>query len=236
LQYALFCEAIQPLPAEFERFLYTLLHGHLQQRKFFSQFLLIRHGKFRSITGRRSTKICDIIRNRYIRFMADSRNHRNFRIKNCPRHALIVESPEILHGTTAASGNDQIGYLIAVCVADRARNLSRCFHSLHAYGQKLNLCQRITLCQNAEHVHNRCARGGSDDSNGMRVFGQRLFMRRIEQPFLREFFFQLLECDIQIAHAIGRYIAAIQLIRAVARKNCHTAIRDHLHAVFRFET
>lgn len=58
------------------------------------------------------------------------------------------------------------------------------------------------------------------------------FVRRVKQALPGELFLQLLERDIQIARAVCRQRAAIELVRAVAREDSHTSICDHLHPVF----
>ena len=81
----------------------------------------------------------------------------------------------------------------------------------------------------------RRARRRGDDGNALWVAGQRLFVGGIEQALPIQLFLQLLEGHIQVAHAVGRQAAAIQLVRAVPRVDADTAGGDDLHPVFRLE-
>ena len=181
----------------------------------------------------RGAKIGDVVGNRHVRLVPDGGNDRDLGIINGPGHALVVERPEILHRAAAAAGNDEVRDLIAVGIADRARDLRRGLRALHAYRQELDLGQRIPLAENAEHIHDRRACGRCDDGDRMWVSGQRLFVRRVKQALPGELFLQLLERDIQIARAVCRQRTAIELVRAVAREDADAAEGDDLHAVFR---
>ena len=167
--------------------------------------------------------------------MPDGGNDRDLGIINGPGHALVVERPEILHRAAAAAGNDEVRDLIAVGIADRARDLRRGLRALHAYRQELDLGQRIPLAENAEHIHDRSTGGGGDDGDGMRIFGDRLLVRRIKKALLGQLFLQLLERNVKIARAVGCERIAVELVRAVAREDRHTAGGNHLHPVFRPE-
>ena len=60
-------------------------------------------------------------------------------------------------------------------------------------------------------------------------------MLAAEKPFLQELCLELLKGDVQIAHTVGRQVAAIELVCAVARKDGDAAEGNDLHAVFRPE-
>ena len=56
-----------------------------------------------------------------------------------------------------------------------------------------------------------------------------------KKPLLEELFLELLEGDVQVAHALRAELRAVELIRAIAREYADAAKGDDLHAVFRAE-
>ena len=61
-------------------------------------------------------------------------------------------------------------------------------------------------------------------------------MRGVEKPLAFKLCLELLKGDVQIAHARRAQLRAIELVRAVARKDTDAAEGHDLHAVFRAET
>ena len=167
--------------------------------------------------------------------MADRRDHRNFRRKNGPRHALIVERPEILHRSAAAPCNEHICYLVRVGIADRARDLRRGLRALYAHRQNFDLRQRIALVQDPQHIHDRRARAGRDNADHVRIRRQRFFQAPVKQPLGQQLRLQLLKCHVQVARACGRQVLTVELIRPIARKYRDPPHGQHLHPVLRFE-
>ena len=167
--------------------------------------------------------------------MPDGGDDRKIGGINGTRHALIVEGPEVLDRAAAAPCDDEVGDLPFVCIAQRARDLRRCLRSLHAHGQEHDLAHRPARFQDAQHIMHRRARGRGDDGDAARVFRQRLFVRRVEKALFAKRFFELLEGDVQIAHALHAQVRAVELVSAVARKNADAPEGHDLHAVFRSE-
>ncbi|MPM76559.1 hypothetical protein SDC9_123558 [bioreactor metagenome] len=79
------------------------------------------------------------------------------------------------------------------------------------------------------------AGGGCNDGDGSGIARQGLFVRLVEQSLFKQLRFQLLKRHRQIAHAIRRQSAAIELIGSVPGEDRDSAPGDGLHAVFRPE-
>ena len=233
LQHALFGKRRELLAQKLE-----LTRHHLPQVRALAQqpraqLHLIRHGELRRVGRRCRTHIGDKVADGHVRLVPDGGDDRQLGIINCPRHALIVERPQILDRPAAAPGDDKVGNAVAVCIADRSGDLGRRLRALHAHGQKLDLHQRIAPVQDAQHIHHRRARAGGDDGDRFGVRRQLFLVRRVKQPLCLQFLLELLKGDVQVAHAVGREAVAVELIRPVARKHAHAPGGDDLHAVLR---
>ena len=104
---------------------------------------------------------------------------------------------------------------------------------LHPYGQDQHLADRPSAAQHPDDVANGSACAGGDHRDTLRHGGDRLFVSRIEQPFLLKSGFKLFESDIQVSGPFRLDVTHIQLVGPVPRVDGHTARADHAHAVFR---
>ena len=116
------------------------------------QLRLVRYGKLCRVGRCGRTQVGNKIGDRDVRLVADGGDDRNLGFRDRICHTFIVEGPEVLNGTAAPSGDDQIRHMIAVGIAQGADNLRRGLRSLHPHSQQHNLCQRIPLAQNPQHV------------------------------------------------------------------------------------
>ena len=167
--------------------------------------------------------------------MADGGDDRNLRIINGPGHPLVVEGPQILDGTAAPPGDDDVRHSEAVGVAQRSRDFRRRLRALHPDGQQLHLRQRIPAAEIPDHIVNRRPCGGGDDRHGSGIRRQGLFVVLRKQPLLPQLLLELLKGHMEIAHPLGTERLAIELVGPVPGENADPARSDHLHAVFRTE-
>ncbi|MOA01171.1 hypothetical protein D3C78_1205620 [compost metagenome] len=70
----------------------------------------MRHSELCRCCRRRCSQVADKIGNREIRLMANGRNHRNIRLKDCPRDQLLIERPQLLQRASATSDDQNIGF------------------------------------------------------------------------------------------------------------------------------
>ena len=168
--------------------------------------------------------------------MADGRDDRNMRIGNGAGHAFVVEGPKVLHGAAAAAGDDEVGQLPAVGVADRPGDLRRSLGPLHADAEQLDLRQRVALAQDAQHVVQSRARGGRDDGDAVREARQGLLALAGEQALSLQLQLELLKGDMQIADALRRERRAVELVGSVTREHGNAPARNDLHTRLRPET
>ena len=165
--------------------------------------------------------------------MAHGRNHRDLGGVDRSRHTLVVERPKILNRTAAAAGDDEIGHMKLVGIADGPGDLRRRFDTLNADRQQYDLRHRPAPTEDADHVvDSRSGRGGND-RDLLRKRGQPLFMGLIEQTFSRELCFQLFEGDLQVSRAFRHDRDAVELILPVPRKYADPTGNDDAHPVFR---
>ncbi len=89
--------------------------------------------------------------------------------------------------------------------------------------------------QHAQDVANRGAGGRSNHADAARQHRQRLFARRIEEPFFEQAFFQLLERQLQRAEPDRLDIGDVNLIFAARVVDAERAAHRDVQSVFRFE-
>ena len=122
---------------------------------------------------------------------------------------------------------------MGIGIADGPGDFLRGFHALNPHRQELYLGQRIALAQNAQNVVNRCTGRAGNNADGAGIFGQLLFLLRVEQALGRQLGFQLLESGIQVPHAVHAHSAAIQLVSTIPGIDRNASKRNDLHAVGR---
>ena len=86
--------------------------------------------------------------------------------------------------------------------------------TLHFHGIEAHVRIGKAALQHAQNVANRRARGRRDDADAQRQNWERLFARFVEEAFVLQTFFQLLEGELQSAEADRLDIRDIDLIFA----------------------
>ena len=106
---------------------------------------LIRNSELSGIRRRRCAQIRNKIGNREIGLMSHGGDHRDIRLIDRARNAFIIESPQILHRSAAASGDNQIRDMPLVGIPDRSRDLRRGFDALYT-NRKQEKKLWLTVC------------------------------------------------------------------------------------------
>ena len=178
----------------------------------------------------------DEVGDRHVGLVADGRNHRHRARGDRARDDLLVERPEILDRSAAASDDDDVdaGH------ARRWREIARAMSS--AAPSPCTRAGRITDCAfaiaPAEHLDDVADRGAverRDDADLARQRRQRPLARLVEQPFGLQPLLQLLEGELQRAEPLRLEVLADDLVLALRLVDRHAAARDDAQAVRRLE-
>ena len=100
--------------------------------------------------------------------MAHGRDHWDLGFIDRPRHNLLIERPEILHGAAAAAGDDKVGDLPAICVAYRPGDLGGRLFSLDTDRKDEHSAQRPALSQDPDDILYGGAGAGRDHRDALR--------------------------------------------------------------------
>ena len=167
--------------------------------------------------------------------MADGADDRNAAGEDRPRHAFVVEAPQILQRTAAAADDQHVAFVAAVGGLDGAHDLHRRFRALHRGGVDDDRQRRIAPLQYLQNIVQRRAAGGGDHPDAFCRGGQRLLELLIEQPFGAQALFQLLELLLQQAVAGGLHALGDQLVVAARFIQRDAGAHQDLLAVLRPE-
>ena len=151
--------------------------------------------------------------------MADGTDDRNAAGEDRPRHAFVVEAPQILQRTATAADDQHVAFVAAVGGLDGAHDLHRRFRALHRGGVDDDRQRRIAPLQYLQNIVQRRAAGGGDHPDAFGRCGQRLLELLIEQAFGAQALFQLFELLLQQAVAGGLHARR----SAGSRHAVHTA-------------
>ena len=168
--------------------------------------------------------------------MANGGNDRDFGVIDGMGYQLVIERPQIFHGTAAPAYNQQIRQLVPIGIPDGSRYLPGGFRSLNPHRQKPDPGQRVTLSEDPQHIVNGRAGRAGDDANHTGIFGKRLFVPGIKKPLGCQLRFELFKSGIQVPYPIHYRGSAVELKRAVPGIHRDPPHGDHLHSVFRTKT
>jgi len=124
--------------------------------------------------------------------MADGADDRDLAGENRPRHALIVEAPEILQRAAAAPDDQHVTLFTVVRQLDSADDLSWCVFAL--YGGRVDHYRQGGIAA-FKHMQNIVQRGPGfrgDHPYAVGGGGKRLLALLIEQPLCRQLRLELL--------------------------------------------
>src|SRR4051812_13041482 len=170
-----------------------------------------------------------------IGLVADRGDRRNGAGRNGARDRFLVERPKIFERSSAAADEDDVVQLPAREVSDGDRDLARGIAALHADRINLHLQPFEAASEDVEDVANRSTGRAGNDGDPLRQHRNRLLSRRIEQSFLGELLFELLECQLQRAEA-GRLDGdSVELELPLLFVKREASADDELQSVFNAE-
>ena len=226
-------EPVGLLPPELEPFGLGLVEPGQEAGDPLPQLSLVGNCQLGGVGGGGGPEVGHKVRDGHVRLMAHGGDYGNLGEIDHARHPLVVEGPEVLHGAAAPAGDNQVGDLVAVDVADGPGDFRRGFGALDPHRQQDHLGQGVPLAENPEHVVDGGPgrRGDNGDALGKDWQGQ--LVGRIEETFLVELLLQLLKGHIEVADALGRQPFAVELIGPVPGEDRDPPCGQHLHAVLR---
>ena len=223
--------ALQPGAGELQLALHGAVHAPLQLKEGGVHVVLIGDGQLRPVGGRGCPHIGHKVGDGHVGLMPHGRDHRDLRGENAPGHVLVVEGPQVLHGPAAPSGDDEVGHPVAVGPGQGSAELAWGLAPLHPHRDDHHLGHGPAGVQDAQHIpHRRPGRRG-DEGDFPGKFGQRLFPGRVKESLPVELFLALLKGQMEVADAVGRQLAAIELVLPVPGEYRDAAVGDDLHAV-----
>ena len=229
-------QALQPPRAGIQDPSHGAVGAQLSDRERFQDLFPLRNGQFGRVRRGGGAAVGSEIGNGKIRLVPHGGDHGYLRVINGPGRDLFIESPKILHGSSAPPGDDQIRHLPPVGISDRRGDLTGGLLSLNAYRKDYDLGKRPALAEDPDDIPDSRARGGGDDRDSRGHDGDRLFVFRGEQAFALQAGFELLERDIQVSDSVGLHLTYIELIFAVSGIYRNLSGAEHAHAVFRPES
>src|SRR5438552_6252179 len=116
-------------------------------------------------------------------------------------------------------------------MADRGGDFARGGRALHPDRIDLHVQSVVAAAEDVEDVADRCAGGAGHHGDALRQHWNRLFPRRLEQSFLGEPLFELLECELQ--RAKSRRLRGSGIEREVALRviDRETSAHDEIQSV-----
>ena len=204
----------------------------------FKQFTSDRNSQYRSRGGRCGTQVGDEIADRDVRFMPDRADDRNAAAMDGSRHRLLVESPQILKRSAAATDDDDVdSQSIVTCVqaVQRRDDLTGGLVALDRDWVNAHCDTRKPSADRLKYVPDSRPRGAGDHRDVRRAGGNLPLASRLEKTFGLEFLMKLAKGQLQHAHAPGFEFAGVELIPARPRIHVDFAGGDHFQAVLRIE-
>src|SRR5206468_7768044 len=112
--------------------------------------------------------------------MADGRDNRNLRLKDCPRHYFFIERPEIFDGAAATADKNHVDIVPGTEVPDPCGDFMRRPRPLDIRRIDQNMQGGISPFQNSKYVPDCSPRRRGYNADFLRQERERLLVRLIE--------------------------------------------------------
>ena len=223
----------QTIIAQRKPFLYIFVNIFFSIFKNAPLFLPIRHCKLCGSRRCGCTLVGYKIQKSVVDLVPDGTDQRRFTAKCCAGDLLGVEYPQVLPAAAATGHNDLIYPPALIQRADGCGDLPGSFKALHRYRAQQQPDGRPAAADHIADVLQRRSGFAGDDTNTFWVCWQRLFMCRVEQAFLFQPGFQLLQRKLCRAQTVREHLVHIDLKRTVPLVKGSTAAHYDPHSLLR---
>ncbi len=191
----------------------------------------VRHAGHGARRGRRSAVIGHEVGDREVGFMPDARDYGQARARYGPRHALLVEGPQVLQRATAARHQNDLRLAMRIQCVDGGGHLLRGSLSLNQRGRHNDLDQGTPHAQHAHDVAQRSARRRGHHAHDGRAGWDRPLARLVKQAFGFKARFELFEAQVKQADARVFDGIDVQLVVAARLIEAQPSVGYHCHAI-----
>ena len=113
--------------------------------------------------------------------MTYSTNNRDATSSHSPHCGLLIEGPQILHGTTTATNYEHINQLLCVEKPDGSSYFLGSTLALHQDRVQIQLDARITTSRDSDDIVYSCTGGRCDDANALCITRKSLLALLVKQ-------------------------------------------------------
>ncbi|EXI84391.1 MAG: hypothetical protein AW11_03867 [Candidatus Accumulibacter regalis] len=156
-------------------------------------------GEFGRRRGCRRTLIGGEVSEGEIGFVADSADHRQRAGADRPRHALVIERPEVFHAAAATTDDQHVAVAALAGAANGVGNLRAGAVALHRRRVDDDAQLRRAAGERRQHVAQCGGLQRGDDADAARKRRQRAFAGAGEEPFAVELLLEAQELFVEVA-------------------------------------